>query len=220
MSDRSVDELLGDLRRRLEAADAARRSRPRRVGPRRRGILLVAAVVLAVASTATATRSVWAPSAPDDRGEGGPVVQLAAGGAARTAWALAARRCADGSAATFLRVGAGGTGRGCDGRSRAVRSYYDPDARRTFVFALVATSARAVQLGLRGTPSASSVPTVTRLTVRPRAADPLALSRARLARTALAVGSVGGAWTVATMAVVDGAGRVIWRCEDARCGGG
>lgn len=221
MSDRSVDELLAVLRRRLEAADRARRARGSRAGRGRRGATLAAVVALALVSTATATRSVWAPSAPDDHGSGGAVVELAAGGGAPAAWSLAARRCADGSVATFLRVGAGGAGRGCEGRSAPVSTYYDPDVGRTFVFALVAVSAREAQVGLRGTRGESSVPTVTQITVRPRPADPLALRKARLSATAVAVGSVRGAWTVATMAVLDAAGRVLWQCEGAGgCGGG
>lgn len=220
MSDRDVEQMLADLGSRLAAADRARRPGPVRSKRRRRAAVLGAVVTLALASTATATRSVWAPSAPDDHGSGGAVVELAAGGAAGGAWTLAARRCGDGSIATFLRVGGGGAGRGCDGRPAPVSSYYDPDEDRTFVFALVAPSARGVQLGLRGTPSGSGVPTVTRTRIHPGRADPLAMHKARLSPVAVAVGSVRGAWTVATMAVLDGAGRVLWQCEEARCGVG
>jgi hypothetical protein len=219
MSDRTVDELLADLRGRLEAADRARRSRPGRAWRRRRGLALVVVATLVLGSTATATRSVWAPSAPGDRAPGGEVVQVAAGGSARGGWTLAAQRCEDGSVATFLRVAAAGAGRGCGGRPAPVGSYYDPAGQRTYVFALVPASAHDVQLGLRGTPDGSSVPTVARIAVRPSAADPLALQRARLAPTAVAVGSREGAWTVATMAVLDRAGRVVARCEEARCAG-
>jgi hypothetical protein len=56
---------------------------------------------------------------------------------------------------------------------------------------------------LRGTPTGSSTPGVVALTVATRAADPLALERGGLAPSAVLVAGYPGAWTPATVAVVD-----------------
>lgn len=215
MSDRDVDQLLADLRGRLEAGVATRR--PRRRRGTRRVTALVAVVMLAAGSTAVATRSVWAPSPPGDHGEGGPVVRLLAGGPATAPWSLAAQRCADGSVATFLRVGEGGAGRGCDGRPSAVGSYYDPAGQKTYIFAVVPAAARTAQLGLRGTPAGSATPGVVALDVAARPADPLALERGGLAPSVVLIAGHSGAWTPATVAVVDAHGQMLLRCQEARC---
>jgi hypothetical protein len=220
MSDRDVDQILVDLRGRLEAAALVKaRSRPRLRGVRRVA-LVVALVSGAVVSTAVATRSVWAPSAPGDDGRGGQSVQVAVGGAASARWSLAAQRCVDGGVATFLRVGGGGAGRGCGARPAPISSYYDPQGQKTYVFALVPVAASTAQLGLRGTPTGSSAPRVTQVTATPEPADALAVSRGHLPPSAVLVASHPGAWTVATVAVLDGSGQVDLRCQEAQCTGG
>jgi hypothetical protein len=217
VSDRDVDQLLADLRGRLEAGVATRPPRRWHRRGTRRAAALLAVLMLAAGSTAVATRSVWAPSAPGDRGAGGPVVRLLAGGPATARWSLAAERCADGSVATFLRVGEGGAGRGCDGRPSAVSSYYDPAGRKTYIFAVVPAAARTAQLGLRGTPAGSATPGVVALDVVPRPADPLALERGGLPASAVVIAGHPGAWTPATVAVVDDHRRMLLRCQEARC---
>jgi hypothetical protein len=217
VSDRDVDQLLADLRGRLEAGIATQPPRCWRVRGTRRLTALVAVVMFAAGSTAVATRSVWAPSAPGDRGDGGPVVRLVAGGPATARWSVAARRCADGTVASFLRVGEGGAGRDCDGQPSAVGSYYDPAGQKTYIFAVVPAAARTAQLGLRGTPAGSAAPNVVALDLVARAADPLALERGGLPASSLLIASYPGAWTPTTLAVVDDHRQMLLRCQEARC---
>jgi hypothetical protein len=219
MTDRSVDELLGDLGRRLEAAArvGSPRRRRRRLRGARRTVLIVAAVLLAAGSTAAATRSVWAPSTPGDRGPGGPEVRLATGTAAGVVWWLAARRCADGSVATFLRVGAAGAGRVCGGKPSPVGTYYDPARNRTSVFGLVPATARFVRVGLRGTPPGATAAGVTQASGPVLAADAEAVRRGGLAARGVVVVTRAGAWTPVTLTAQDANGMTVWSCEEARC---
>jgi hypothetical protein len=219
VSDRDVDQILVDLRRRLEATALAKPTTRRGLRGVRRVALVLALASSAVVSTAVATRSVWAPSAPGDAGRGSQPVQVAVGGPASARWSLAGQRCSNGGVATFLRVGGGGAGRGCGARPAPISSYYDPRGQTTYVFALVPASAKTARLGLRGTPAGSSVPRVIQVTTAPGPADALAVSRGRLPPSAVLVASHSGAWTVATVAVLDRAGQVDLRCQETQCTG-
>jgi len=208
VSDRDVDQVLADLGRRLEAVASARRRRRR--WPRRRLIVALAAGLSLLASTALATRSVWAPPAPD-AGRGGPTVQLAAGGPPTGRWTLAAQRCADGSVAAFLHVGAAGAGRGCGGRPRTIDAYYDPDNDKTYIFAVVPATTRRARLVLHGASGSVGVAA----SVRP--GDHLAERVGRLGPSAALVVSRAGVWTPTAASAVDGGGRVLLHCEEERC---
>jgi hypothetical protein len=147
-------------------------------------------------------------------------VRLATGTAAGVVWSLAARRCADGSVATFLRVGAGSAGRVCGGDPAPVGTYYDPDRNRTSVFALVPATARFVRVGLRGTQPGATAAGVTQIAGRVLAADGEAVRRGGLAARGVAVVSRAGAWTPVTLTAQDANGTTVWSCEEARCAAG
>jgi hypothetical protein len=87
----------------------------------------------------------------------------------------------------------------------------------TYVFVLVAASAKSAELGLRGTSAGSSAPRVTQVTAAPKPADALAVTRGRPSPSAVLVGSYAGVWTVAIAAVLHVSRQVDLRCREAPC---
>lgn len=212
MTGRDVDVILADLGDRLAAAAEVPPRRTRRLA--RRTVVGMLVSSLTFGSTALATRSVWAPAAPGPDVVGGLTVRVAS----TATVGLAAQRCTDETVATFLRIGGGGAGRGCDARPAPIGTYYDPATQRTYVFGLLGATGSTAMIGLRGTPASSSVPQVAELTAALEPADPLAVTRGHLpSGSVVLLAQRAGAWTVATVVIYDRSHRTVLRCQEARC---
>ncbi len=209
---RTPQQVLAVLERDLARAFAAE-PQPRRyrraLRRPRRGIVLLCGVVVACASTAAATSSIFSPSPPVPRLA--PFgVDLAAGVSAGKEWELQLSRCERpaGSVSVLLSTATGGAGSACGSALQPPTTFYEPQGGEALAFGVVPSGTARVELALdRG-----------HLDARPSAVPSRALAAATLpSGSAVYVVAVPRQRIVTALTAFNSEGELLLDCTEQRC---